>query len=80
MKFIKLLPIFFLFLGNFPSGNFVHAEVNNPDEFKVFSTNNKKLSIANVEYYLKTPINEFNSFLNEKMLKQEEIALKNVGR
>ena len=53
MKFIKLLPIFFLFLGNFPSGNFVHAEVNNPDEFKVFSTKNKKLSIANVEYYLK---------------------------
>ena len=39
--------------GNFPSRNFVHAEVNNPDEFKVFSTKNKKLSIANVEYYLK---------------------------
>ena len=30
--------------------------------------------------YLKTPINEFNSILNEKMIKQEEIALKNVGR
>ena len=53
MKFLKLLPIFFIILGNFPSRNFVHAEVNNPDEFKVFSTKNKKLSIANVEYYLK---------------------------
>ena len=30
--------------------------------------------------YLKSPINEFNKFLNEKMIKQEEIALKNVGR
>ena len=53
MKFLKLLPIFFIFLGNFPYRNFVHAEVKNPGEFKVFSTNNKKLSIANVEYYLK---------------------------
>ena len=53
MKFLKLLPIFFIFLGNFPSRNFVHAEVKNPSEFKVFSTSNKKLSIANVEYYLK---------------------------
>ena len=53
MKFLKLLPIFFIILGNFPSRNFVHAEVKNPVEFKVFSTNNKKLSIANVEYYLK---------------------------
>ena len=53
MKFLKLLPIFFIFFGNFPSRNFVYAEVKNPGEFKVFSTNNKKLSIANVEYYLK---------------------------
>ena len=30
--------------------------------------------------YLNLSINEFNKFLNEKMLKQEEIALKNVGR
>ncbi len=30
--------------------------------------------------YLKTPINEFNKYLHEKMIKQEEIALKNVGR
>ena len=30
--------------------------------------------------YLKIPIKEFNIFLNEKMIKQEEVALKNVGR
>ena len=53
MKFLKLLPIFFIFLGNFPSRNFDYAEVKNPSEFKVFSVNNKKLSIANVRYYLK---------------------------
>ena len=53
MKFLKLIPIFFIFFGNFPYKNFVHAEVKNPSDFKVFSTNNKKLSIANVEYYLK---------------------------
>ena len=53
MKFLKLIPIFFIFFGSFPYKNFVHAEVKNPSEFKVFSTNNKKLSIANVKYYLK---------------------------
>ena len=30
--------------------------------------------------YLKTPINEFNRYLDEEMNKQEAIALKNVGR
>ncbi len=30
--------------------------------------------------YLGFPIEEFNKFLNEKMLKEEEIALRNVGR
>ena len=30
--------------------------------------------------YLNFTIKEFNKFLNEKMLKEEEIALKNVGR
>ena len=30
--------------------------------------------------YLKFSIKEFNNFLNTKMIKQEEIALKNVGR
>ena len=50
MKFLKLIPIFFIFFGSFPYKNFVHAEVKDPSEFKVFSTNNKKLSIANVKW------------------------------
>ncbi len=33
-----------------------------------------------INNYLKISINEFNGFLNEQMIKQEEIALKNVGR
>jgi inactivated superfamily I helicase len=53
MKFLKLIPIFFIFFGSFPYKNSLHAEVKNPSEFKVFSVNNKKLSIANVRYYLK---------------------------
>ena len=53
MKFLKFIPIFFIFFGSFPYKNFLHAEVKNPSEFKVFSVNNKKLSIANVRYYLK---------------------------
>ena len=53
MKFLKLIPIFFIFFGSFPYKNFLHAEVKNPSEYKVFSVNNKKLSIANVRFYLK---------------------------
>jgi len=30
--------------------------------------------------YLNLTIKEFNKFLSEKMIKEEEIALKNVGR
>ena len=53
MKFLKLIPILFIFLGNFPYKNLLHAEVKNPKDYKVLSTtNNKKLSLANVEYYL----------------------------
>ena len=52
MRFLKLLPIFFIFLGNIPSRNFVHAEVNNPIDYKVLSKKSKKLSISNVEYYI----------------------------
>ena len=52
MKLLKLVPILFVFLGNFPDKNLVHAELKNPKDFKVLSTNNKKLSTSNVEYYL----------------------------
>jgi len=53
MKFLKLIPILLIFCGNFPNKNFVHAEVKNPKDYKVLSNESKKLSISNVEYYLK---------------------------
>ena len=53
MKFLRLIPILFIFVGVFPYENLVHAEVKNPKDYKVLSTTNKKLSISNVEYYLK---------------------------
>jgi len=52
MKFLKLIPIFFIFFGNFPNKYFVHAEVKNPNDYKILSNNSKKLSILNVEYYI----------------------------
>ena len=53
MKFLRLIPILFIFIGVFPYENFVRAEVKNPKDYRVLATTNKKLSIANVEFYLK---------------------------
>ena len=53
MKFLKLIPILFLFFGIYPYEKLVHAEGKNPQNYKVLSTTNKKLSIENVEYFLK---------------------------
>ena len=53
MKFLKLLPILFIFFGNVPYKNEVHAEVMNPEDFRVLSNQSKKLSISNVEYFIK---------------------------
>ena len=53
MKFLKLIPVFLIFFGNFPYKNLVHAEVNNPKNFKALSNDSQKLSISNVEYYIK---------------------------
>ena len=53
MRFLKLIPILFICCGFFTYENFARAGSENPDDYKVLSTNNKKLSIDNVEYYLK---------------------------
>ncbi len=53
MKFLKLIPILFIFLGNVPYKNEVHAEIKNPEDFRVLSNKSKKLSISNVEYFIK---------------------------
>ena len=53
MKFLKLIPILFIFFGNFPYKSEVNAEIKNPEDFKVLSNESKKLSISNVEYFIK---------------------------
>ena len=53
MKFLKLIPILFIFFGNFAYKNIVHAEIKNPEDFKVLSIDSKKLSISNVEYFIR---------------------------
>tara|TARA_B100000242_G_scaffold287065_1_gene253396 strand:+ start:495 stop:1010 length:516 start_codon:yes stop_codon:yes gene_type:complete len=53
MNFLKLIPILFIFFGNFPLKNLVYAEVKNTNDYKVLANNNKKLSVSNVEYYIK---------------------------
>ena len=53
MKFLKLIPFLFLFFGIVPYKNEVHAEIKNPEEFRVLSNESRKLSILNVEYFIK---------------------------
>jgi len=53
MNFLKLIPILFIFFGNVPYKNEVYAEIKNPEDFKVLSNESKKLSILNVEYFIK---------------------------
>ena len=53
MKFLKFIPVLFIIFGNLPYKNLVHAEVKYPNDFKVLSYDGKKLSISNLEYYIK---------------------------
>jgi len=53
MKFLKIIPILLIFFGNIPYKNEVHAEIKNPEDFRVLSNESKKLSISNVEYFIK---------------------------
>ena len=53
MKFLKIIPILFIFFGNLSYKNLVFAEVSNPKDYKVLSKDSKSLSISNVEYYIK---------------------------
>jgi len=40
MKFLKLIPILFIFFGSVPYKNEVHAEIKNPEDFRVLSNDN----------------------------------------
>ena len=53
MKSLKIIPLLFAFFAVPLSENLVQAGDVNPKNYKVLSNNNKNLSIANVEYYLK---------------------------
>ena len=53
MKFLKFIPIFLIFFGNFSYKNLVHAEIKNPKDYKVLSKVSNNLSISNVDYYIK---------------------------
>ena len=52
MKFLKLIPILFIFFGNAPFKYEVHAEMKDPKEYRVLSNQSKKLSITNVENFI----------------------------
>ena len=59
MKFLKLIPIIFISLGTFFPTNIVYAEGDDPNNYKVLSSANKKLSISNVQAFLRegdTPV------------------------
>ena len=53
MKSLRLFLIICMFFGLVPNKNLVHAEEKNPKDFKVLANENKKLSILNVEIFLK---------------------------
>ena len=52
MSLLKLIPILLIFLGFFPYKNILQAGAENPNNYKLLSSNNKKLSISNVEFYI----------------------------
>ncbi len=53
MKFLKLITILFIFFGNSSYRDLVHAENKGQKDYKVLSSDSKKLSISNVEYFIK---------------------------
>ena len=52
MKFLRMIHLFFIFLGISPYMIPSYAESKNPNEYKVLSSTNKKLSISDVKDYL----------------------------
>ena len=52
MKILKFITILILSSGIYPHINLVNAELKSPKDYKVLSATNKKLSIANVEFYI----------------------------
>ena len=61
MKFLRMVPIIFIFLGSTLYMNPSYAETKKTNEYKVLSNSNKKLSISDVQDYL----NEGDKFVKE---------------
>ena len=53
MKFLKLIPIIFISLGIFSPTHTVYADGDDPNNYKVLSSTNKKLSIKDVQDFLR---------------------------
>ena len=53
MNFLRTIPLMLIFLGIPPYMNQSYAETKKPNEYKILSSTNKKLSIYNVQDYLK---------------------------
>ena len=53
MKFLRLISILFIFFGNFFYEDLVLAEIKSPKDYKVLTSDGKKLSISNVDYFIK---------------------------
>ena len=53
MKVLKLIPIIFISLGILSPANTVYADNDDPKNYKVLSSTNKKLSITNVQSFLR---------------------------
>ncbi len=52
MQFLKLISVIFIFLGIFSPTSIVYADGDDPNNYKVLSNTNKKLSIANIQAFL----------------------------
>ena len=53
MKFLKIIPIVFISLGIFSPTNTVYADNDDPNNYKVLSRTNNKLSITKVQDFLR---------------------------
>ena len=79
MKFLKMIPIIFIFLGLPTYMNLSYAESKTTNEYKVLSNTNKKLSISDVEDYLAEGDNLVNNSDFEKA-KQSYDKARNLAR
>ena len=79
MKFLKMIPILFIFFGMPQDIKTAYAESKNPNEYKVLSSTNKKLSISDVQDYLNDGDNHVKNGDFEKA-KQNYDKARNLAR